>query len=196
MLHRNTKEELLEGLFLQNKETDPSFNSHVTKVRDTNSFMVEYSDDFSKPYHKGLFVDIFPMIPYPRFSKAICKKISKGYCKTNSILNKPHTYSWHSVAELFWFGTKRVFFLLSWKISCALLKKDKFFSNTLAENGYGIMHRSDSIFPAKPIVFEGETFSAPANPDAYLTDLYKDYMQLPPEEKRKGHAVFYIDKLV
>ena len=58
------------------------------------------------------------------------------------------------------------------------------------------MHRTDSIFPVKPINFEGEIFKGPADPNAYLTDLYKDYMQLPPEEKRKGHAVFYIDKLV
>ena len=190
------KSELPEGLFLQTRETDPTYNSPITKVRDTNSFMVEYSDDLNRPYQKGLFVDIFPMIPYPSFSRSICKKIAKGYCKANSILNKPHTYSWRSVAELFWFGAKRIFFILSWKISCAILKKDKFHSNTLAENGYGIMHRTDSIFPVKPINFEGEVFKGPANPDAYLTDLYKDYMQLPPEEKRKGHAVFYIDKLV
>ena len=190
------KTELPEGLFLQTRDTDPSYNSPITKVRDTNSFMVEYGDDFNKPYQKGLFVDIFPMITYPNFSRSACKRITKGYCKANGVLNKPHTYSWRSVAELFWFGVKKACYLLSWKISCLLHKKGTYYSNTLAENGYGIMHRTDSIFPVKPIVFEGETFSGPANPDAYLTDLYKDYMQLPPEEKRKGHAVFYIDKLV
>lgn len=190
------KKELPEGLFLQTRETDPSFNSPITKVRDTNSFMVEYSDELSKPYQKGLFVDIFPMIPYPNFSRRACKKIAKGYCKSNSILRKAHTYSWRSVAELFWFGAKRLIYLLAWKISCVILKKGKYYSNTLAENGYGIMHRTDSIFPVKPLNFEGEIFKAPANPDAYLTDLYGDYMQLPPEEKRKGHAVFYLENLV
>jgi lipopolysaccharide cholinephosphotransferase len=190
------KKELPEGMFLQTKETDPTFNSSITKVRDTNSFMVEYSDDFSKPYQKGLFVDIFPMIAYPSFSRTFCKKIAKGYCKANGVLNKPHIYSWRSVAELFWFGTMKALYLLLWKMSCALLNKDKYYSNTLAENGYGIMHRTDSIFPTKPIVFEGETFNGPANPDAYLTDLYRNYMELPPEEKRKGHAVFYLEKLL
>ena len=58
------------------------------------------------------------------------------------------------------------------------------------------MHRQDSIFPTKPIMFNGETFRGPANPDAYLKDLYGDYMQLPPEDKRKGHAAFYIENLI
>lgn len=190
------KKELPEGLFLQTTETDPTYNSPITKVRDTNSFMVEYGDDFSKPYQKGLFVDIFPMIPYPSFSKSMCKRIAKGFCKANNIIKKSHVYSWRSIAELFWFGTKRYLYLMLWNIACLILKRNTYYSNTLAENGYGIMHRTDSIFPLRPINFEGETFCGPANPDAYLKDLYNDYMQLPPEDKRKGHAVFYMDKLI
>lgn len=57
------------------------------------------------------------------------------------------------------------------------------------------MHRTDSIFPTQRIKFEDAEFSAPANPDAYLTDLYRNYMQLPPEDKRGGHAVFYAESL-
>ena len=47
----------------------------------------------------------------------------------------------------------------------------------------------------RKIEFEGELFRAPANPDAYLRNIYGNYMQLPPEDKRKGHAVFYITQL-
>ena len=28
-----------------------------------------------------------------------------------------------------------------------------------------------------------------------LRDLFRDYMQLPPEDQRKGHAVFYVPEL-
>ena len=45
----------------------------------------------------------------------------------------------------------------------------------------------DAIFPLGEITFEGHVFLAPHNPDAYLTALYGDYMQIPPEEKRATH---------
>ena len=189
------KRELPEGLFLQTKETDPTDPHPMLKVRDMNSLLVEYGDDFKQPYEKGLYVDIFPMIPYPNLSRAACKKITKNYCTANAILKKQHKYSWRAVGELFWFGAKRMLFSSLWNISNITMRKDIYYGNTLDENGYGIMHRMDSIFPTKPITFEGKTFRGPANPDAYLTDLYKDYMQLPPEDKRKGHAAFYIEKL-
>ncbi|MFW5604308.1 MAG: hypothetical protein ACOCNJ_06585 [Bacteroidales bacterium] len=57
------------------------------------------------------------------------------------------------------------------------------------------MHRTADIFPLSEIAFEGKTFRAPASPDHYLHDLYKDYMKLPPEDKRTGHAVFFCEEL-
>lgn len=82
-----------------------------------------------------------------------------------------------------------------WKAANMLLKHDTYFGNRISDNGYGIMHRRNSIFPVKTISFEGKEFLAPANPDAYLKDLYKDYMKLPPEDNRKGHAVFFLETL-
>lgn len=37
------------------------------------------------------------------------------------------------------------------------------------------------------ISFEGHTFFAPNDYDAYLKNLYGDYMQIPPEDKRVTH---------
>ena len=34
--------------------------------------------------------------------------------------------------------------------------------------------------------FEGELFNVPKNYDTFLREQYGDYMQLPPEKKRKG----------
>lgn len=189
------QQELPEDLEMQCPDTDPAVRLPIFKVRDRRSFLVEADDDFSRPYAKGLYVDIFPMIPYPSFSAAFVKKVSKGYCRANAILLTQHTYSWRSVAELFYFGAKRAVCRALWIVCGWTKRKDEYVSNTLNNNGYGIMHRRDSIFPVAPIQFEGETFLGPANPDAYLRDLYKDYMQLPPEDKRGGHAVFYLPSL-
>ena len=68
--------------------------------------------------------------------------------------------------------------------------------DTLDTNGYGIFHRNADIFPTTTILFEGEEFRAPANPQAYARNIYgDDFMQLPPSDKRKVHAVFYATRL-
>ena len=166
------------------------------KVRDNNSFYVEANDDFSIPYSKGLYVDIFPFIAYPNVSKEFCKKYGKGMSKCYSILHHSHTYSWRAAAELLWFGAKQMWYSLRWKWAFATKRCDTFMSNILINNGYGIMHRQDSIFPVGTISFEGKTFAAPCNPDAYLSDLYRNYMDIPPKEKQKVHAVFIMPELI
>ena len=51
---------------------------------------------------------------------------------------------------------------------------------------------SASVYlPPTTGTFEGILTFLPANADLYLTNLYHDYMSLPPEEKRERH--FYID---
>ena len=83
-----------------------------------------------------------------------------------------------------------------WSLLCAVRPKNVYLSNILINNGYGIMHRQDSVFPLGTITFEGKTFSAPCNPDAYLSDLYRNYMEIPPKEKQKIHSVFIMPELV
>ena len=46
----------------------------------------------------------------------------------------------------------------------------------------------EMVFPLKEIQFEGKTFLGPANPDAYLTSIYGDYMKIPPKEKWRIHT--------
>ena len=69
-------DELPEWLFIQNKSTDPSYRRSICKVRDLNSFFVEQYDDFSAPYKKGIFIDIFEMIEYPKVSRNTLKFLS------------------------------------------------------------------------------------------------------------------------
>ena len=179
------------------KETDTeNTREPIMKVRDLNSFYVEGNEDFSLDYSKGLFVDIFPMIDYPNVSRAFCRKYGKDMSRCYSILHHSHQYSWRAVAELFYFGARYQFCKLMWKAAFAFKRTGTYMSNILINNGYGIMHRRDSIFPLGTIEFEGKRFSAPANTDAYLHDLYRDYMQIPPKEKQKIHSVFILPELI
>lgn len=183
--------ELPKHLSLQCPETEPQMRMPVYKVRDNNSLIVEAGDDFSRSYEKGLFVDIFPMTAWPSFGAKFSRKVARGYCRANAILHAQHYYSLRSTAELFYFGMKRALFATMWKIGGWFCRKDEYYSNTLDNSGNGNRHLRSTVFPLTEIEFEGERFKAPANVDQYLKDLFRDYMALPPEEHRTGHAIFF-----
>lgn len=189
------KKELPEHLFMQTPETDPQVRLPICKVRDLNSLIVEAGDDFTQPYAKGLYIDIFPMMAWPSFSDGFSRKVARGYCRANAILHNQHRYSARSFAEFFYFGAKRAVCSMLWTVGGWFCKKDEFFSNTLDNSGNGNRHRTNTIFPLSTIVFEGETFKAPHDVDTYLKDLFRNYMQLPPEDQRGGHATFYCVEL-
>ena len=46
---------------------------------------------------------------------------------------------------------------------------------------------NEELFPLKKYLFEGEYFYGPNNADIFLQRCYGNYMELPPEEKRKPH---------
>lgn len=188
-------DELPSHLFLQTPETEDN-KEPINKIRDLNSFYVEGGDDLSVNYPKGLYVDIFPMVPYPTVSRLLTRRITKGISKSFSILHHKHSYSFRAVAEFFWFGLKYITYQSFWYLLCKIKCCGTYFSNIPVNNGYGTQHRRDSIFPVKEIHFEGSSFLGPNNPDAYLTDLYRNYMEIPPVEKRKIHSVFIMPELI
>lgn len=190
------QDELNENLFLQTPKTEPESKEPIVKIRDLNSLFIEGGDRFNADYQKGIYVDIFPFIDYPTTSKKWVKVINKGISKSYSILHAQHYYSLRSIAEFFFFGTKYYIYTALWHIADAIMPHGKYMSNILINNGYGIVHRKDSIFPLSTIEFEGKTFPAPHDPDAYLKDLYKDYMQIPPKEKQQIHSVFIMPELI
>lgn len=56
-----------------------------------------------------------------------------------------------------------------------------------------LIYNLSDIVPYGEATFEGETYPVPGNTDAYLSVMYGDYMQLPPEDKRyvKHDIIFY-----
>ena len=55
--------------------------------------------------------------------------------------------------------------------------------------GYGTQEcmRKKDFIQCLEVEFEGKTYNAPLNYNQYLTQLYSNYMELPPEEKRVRH---------
>lgn len=186
--------ELPPHLFLQTPQTDPGSKEPIVKIRDLNSLYIEPGDTFSQPYAKGIFVDIFPMEDYPDVPRGLTKWLTRGISKSNSILHHPHYYSLRSFAEFFWFGGKFLFCSALWKAVCLLAPKGRY-SDIPILNGRGVSFSKQAIKPLGEVTFEGIRFPAPRDYDSYLRDLYGDYMQVPPPEKRESHAVFFLPEL-
>lgn len=168
----------------------------TTKVKDRNSFIVEMGDELRQPNHKGLFVDIFEMDSEPNLPHSWLKKIAKAYCKSDYILCAQHPYTWRAAAQFVYFSVQHWLTGSIWKISKALFGKGRYFAHLPRTNIFGACHLYDTVFPLTEIDFAGHRVLAPANPDAYLREHYGDYFQVPPPEKRKGHALFYAVTLV
>lgn len=186
--------ELPNWLFLQTPQVEPASKEPITKIRDVNSLYIEQGDNFSCQYTKGIFVDIFPFVDYPDVPRKWIKVLTKGISKSYSILHHTHTYSLRSFAEFFWFGAKYLLYNMVWKILTLVGKKTRC-SDVPYLNGRGVSFDKKAIKPLGSIMFEGKEFSAPCNPESYLTDLYGDYMTIPPVEKREFHAVFILPTL-
>jgi lipopolysaccharide cholinephosphotransferase len=172
--------ELKKSMFLQHAQTDREFPYDYMKIRDSRATIVEFHEEGRDvKYNQGLFLDIFPMLAIKD-------------CKFHNLI-----YRYSFVAIRFFSAKKfeqkslrKLFVNLLHKMHLGFLKKDTkiIYGGEMPDVAGSFSY--DEIFPLKKIKFEGLEFLAPKDGDAYLRELYgKDYMQLPPLEKRSVHAV-------
>ncbi len=181
-------QELPDWLFLQNKQTEPSYRRTICKVRDLNSLFIERHEDFTSPYKKGIFIDIFEVIDYPKVSRKTVKRLSKWAKKTDQFFNVPQYINFKNIIAGITFPVIRLFINMIWGV--LKLRKSDNLGFRLEHNPYNSFIAKDKIFPLSEIEFEGIKFSAPNDYDAVLKSYYKDYMKLPKEEDRWIHSKF------
>lgn len=180
---------LPEGVFLQNHVTDPEYPHNFAKLRCTNSSFVEHSLSRCKMDH-GIYIDIFPLDPYPEKQvswfrlKNILLRLRITYAFTSEILRPITRFVRCFTVPLFP------------SLKGAVKKRDALMRSVTTgsriANHCGAWGDKE-IVPAEwygegtELTFEGMTVRAPKEYDRWLTQVYGDYMQLPPEEKRIPH---------
>lgn len=185
---RYLREELPERFcLLDNKSVKYLKNSGIIKVMDRKSRVVEknYEDKEIKDDY-GLWVDVFCMEKgsvkfrkhinrtHGRFIRRIQGNVDDG--STNKIISYL-LYPFTSLEiALYRFlhrfsGKKILIYDLKALVAKALFSK----------------REVSQIFPLKEIEFEGHSFLCPSDPDAFLTETYRDYMEIPPADKRITH---------
>ena len=182
---------LPEGYFLQSNESDPEYFNCFAKIRNSNTTYLETSVN-NRNINHGVFIDIFPLDFYPDDEKS-----KKALTLKKKLLNI-------RIASTYNFKNKRakqkfVEFLSKIKypsLKGAVKKRDELYKSVKSSSkvaNYGGAWGVKEIVPAEwygegtILEFEGLSVKAPFEYDKWLTQVYGDYMQLPPEDKRCPH---------
>lgn len=183
---------LPEYYFLQNYITDVEYTLGYAKIRDSRTAYIESLYSNQKINH-GVFIDVFPLDYYPdsKFERFIFDKKLVVYDKrVRDTLNIEHSVSLR--AEIF----SKIALILLPDLHKVCAKRDKLMSSvkssgTLA-NIYGAWRKKEYV-PSEwfgdgtKLEFEGISVTGPKYYDKWLTQVYGDYMTLPPVEKRTTH---------
>ena len=190
---------LPENLFLQNYKTDKNFLLQYSKIRDNNTTFIEQSQCKLDINH-GIFIDIFPL-DYCYDANDKTKKLFKRIkfkCSLLSPFFSPITdrengygFAKKTILKLKRMVQRILFALLygSKKNTGKLLEDiDKIKmsvpkgKNVSVFDGF-IVENKDWFNECAEYEFEGKKYIGVKDYHSYLTQIYGDYMQLPPEEK-------------
>ncbi|WP_318411735.1 LicD family protein [Photobacterium leiognathi] len=186
---------LNNGLFLQTIETDPFYPKRTIpcKVRIDGTSILEkedivYGTENDNLYHRGVFIDIFPIDEFTENNFKFKRSFSiPYYLKTISQFSKSKNKTRYYLS--------RLFRLLPWIFLEKV--KEKLVSINGDFLGYGIEspnldHRFNKtdIFPLSNLDFEGYKFPVPKDYHKYLIELYGNtYMTIPPVEQQEIHIL-------
>ena len=184
------KEELPSQYFLQTPYSEKGYYHIFPRIVDKSSRMHYPPDYTARKYltNHGLFLDIFPLQRHIMlgFKREFDKRFVTLFRFSRGIGGTPLK---RGVAKVFYPVANALVAGMNWLSSLKILNV---FNDQKISHIYGtnIVPRItyDNVFPTKPITFEGHSFSGPARPHEYLTELYGDYMKIPPPEKRVTHS--------
>ena len=189
---------LPEHYFIQCLATDPAYAMNFAKIRDCRTTFVEYTVR-KYPMNHGVFVDIFPLDNYPAGEKEQKKldfhqKIFNY--RTRAAVEVPREAR-HSFPVELGLNTLAALSCLPYpRLRKALESREKLhksvppgekWANYCGAWGKKEIMPADWYGEGVDLTFEGLTVRGPEHWDKWLTQVYGNYMQLPPVEKRVGH---------
>lgn len=177
---------------LENKDYIYAFS----KLFDTQTTLVE---DKQNPLKRGIYIDVFPLDGIAKTKE----EAIKAYKKIDRKLRILHAQTYvlnkndRLIKKLFYLGIKMLKPFMRGKDATIkkidlLCREKSFYEYEYVGNLVGAWAQKE-IMPkkyfGKPIKlqFENMLINVPEDYDNYLKSLYKNYWELPPEEKRVSH---------
>ncbi len=194
------KQNPVQGYILQNTDLEEDFSQNFTKIRKDNTAFIQTEEEKTTNYHKGIFIDIFPL---DRVAKTPSKiAVQKLYAMLTMLFYRKYApptekglkkyiseFSLKIVPKSKYENARKYFenkyLFLSGDVDCSWLS-----NSTYRE--LSIYYDSDMMDDYTFLQFEGRNFMSVSKWDHALKMKYGDYMQLPPEEDRvwKHHPIF------
>ena len=174
-------------LAYQDWTTDKNHFEMSPRIRDTRSLFDQPESRFQK--YRGLFLDVIlvervPSMRIKQFISFFYGRVSREIHNYGLVAysSTPRRILTKALAYLLWPLTMLMILLA--RLLAAILR-----SNVLSRyySRFPAPRYLSDIFPCQDLEFEGKMFSAPANPDHYLSCQFGRYRELPPESERKGH---------
>lgn len=181
-------------VFYQAIETEKYYPLPFAKLRMNNTMALETKMK-GLPIHHGIYIDIFPLVPYPDDKKA-----QKLFSRNLTIIYLLLEADLHDKGKYNTYGKlgkvlSKIFKIIprTWRNSIAkkMLKKLIMYKGKYHEY-IDVIDRvsfpSDCFDKTTKVSFEGKQYDAPKDYDRFMTSLYGDYMTPPKEKDRKGHS--------
>lgn len=181
---------------LKSLETDSDYSLPFAKLTDTQTIFI---DEYSHNDHVGVNMDIFPIDYVCPSTFAEQRKFQRRLLHYLQIRRR----SWKSLNTIKTIKGRLHYLLLklvitpiparaiAQKISKNAQKNNKKCHEYLFENVQGFIMKgyfdAADMADYTEVEFEGRKYDAMVGGDHFLRVSYGDYMQLPPEEKRKTH---------
>lgn len=189
---------LPEYYFIQCRETEPELLNNFAKLRDSRTTFIESSMRNQKINH-GVYIDIFPLDYYPEkaWKQAVFDfRLKVLGLRIRSAFALPEENRKSKPVEWMLKTASAVLSLCYPTVEDALDARDKLYKSVPGSRwiaNLGGAWGKKEIAPAEwfgegtPREFEGIKTTIPIQFDQWLTQVYGDYMRLPPVEKRVAH---------
>ncbi len=195
--------ELSHKYFLQNYHTDPGFLPALTRICINGTYLYDKYTEHLK-FHKGAYIDIFPLDNSPDNEK-LRKKHERNLLLIDILIFYKSCIIYSNGTLFLKEIGKKVLKFIMYPIPLKLLqnlrvkvmkeynsKSTLNVCSTVGKYGYKKEIMDKKIFETPALLeFEGEKYHAPGKWDLCLRKLYGDYMIPPPEKERKPEFVVY-----
>ena len=180
---------LNKNYFLQTYETDAEYPGCFAKIRDNNTTFLEENVK-NRNMNQGIFIDVFPLDEYHKYNRIKEKLIfyklyNDKFINDKSRLKRIIT----TLSNIIYKNTAKVDLCKTQeKLYLEKQKHSEYVTNYCGAWGVKKETHHKKCFDKYNIVkFEGIDVKIPSGYDEILTNLYGDYMKLPPKEKQVSH---------